>query len=122
MLTVDGFCLFVEGGSKEGELRGARSFKGCGDGGLHDSGEAEFSIGLLKELRNDFPSCSLAVMTFEKCMFSYRSLSDFFEAGHNFLNTIRKMVRQAFHEHLFHVIVEAEENERGLLCPGVPGP
>ena len=40
------FEIFVDGELKQGELCGARSFEGCRDGGLWDSREAEFFIGV----------------------------------------------------------------------------
>ena len=87
---------------------GARSFEGFRDGGLWDSWEAEFYIGLFKELRNDFPCGSLALMPFEKHAFPGLALAYFLKTGHNFLDSIGEVLGHAFDKNLFHVIVEAE--------------
>ena len=85
-----------------------RSCKGSRDGGLRDSWETELFIGLFKELRNNFPGFSLALMPFEKDAFPGLSLSGFLKAGHDLLNSIGKVMAHAFGKHPFNVIVEAE--------------
>jgi hypothetical protein len=69
-------------------------------------------------------------MPFEKDAFPGLSLSDFLKTGHDFLDSIGKVMAhfldsigkvmaQTFDKHLFHVIVEAEEDERGILSARV---
>ncbi len=93
--------------NKESCVRPGR-LKVAGMGASGISWEAEFFIGLFKELRNDFPGFPFPLMSFEKGMFSGCSPSNFPEAGHNFLDSIGKVMAHAFDKHLFHVIVEAE--------------
>jgi hypothetical protein len=80
-----------------------------------------FPVGGVEQLCNDVPRIPFTHMPFEKCSFPDRSLSYFFETGENFLYSIGKVVRHAFHKYLFHIVVEAKEDIGCVLGSGITG-